>query len=96
MTINGFEPSRRVLSLLKGFLGDKGQFCFIPKKKTWNRFPLPFLGCTQGLREGVQGVHRTLARVWGGPGLGGPGRVEIVASSFGPKFFFYPCLILGK
>ena len=51
MTINGFEPSRRVSSLLKGLIkssGNKGQFCFIsPKKCNWNWPPLPFLYVSQ-------------------------------------------------
>ena len=33
MTINGFEPSRRVSSLLKGLFRRQGQFCFIKQKK---------------------------------------------------------------
>ena len=32
MTINGFEPSRRVSSLLKGLFRRQGQFCFINQK----------------------------------------------------------------
>ena len=35
MTINGFEPSRRVSSLLKGLFRRQGQFCFISQKKTF-------------------------------------------------------------
>ena len=33
MTINGYEPSRRVSSLLKGLFRRQGQFCFISQKK---------------------------------------------------------------
>ena len=33
MTINGFEPSRRVSFLLKGLFRRQGQFCFISQKK---------------------------------------------------------------
>ena len=48
MTINGFEPLRRVSSLLKGLFRRQGQFCLLAKKtnKTffnWNRPPLPSL-----------------------------------------------------
>ena len=45
MTINGFELSRRVLSLLKGLFRRQKSICFISQKKiNWNRPPLPFLG----------------------------------------------------
>ena len=47
MTINGFEPSRRVSSLLKGLFRRQGQF-FLLAKKTFligiAPLPLPFLG----------------------------------------------------
>ena len=33
MTTNGFEPSRRVSSLIKGLFRRQGQFCFISQKK---------------------------------------------------------------
>ena len=33
MTVNGFEPSRHVSSLLKGLFRRQGQFCFISQKK---------------------------------------------------------------
>ena len=46
MTINGFEPSRRVSSLIEGLFRRQGQFCFISQKNqtffNWYRQPLPF------------------------------------------------------
>ena len=35
MTVNRFEPSRRVSSLLKGLFRRQGQFCFISQNKTF-------------------------------------------------------------
>ena len=44
----------------------------------------------QGLREGGSGGTSYPGPGPGGPGLRGPGRVEVVASSFGRNFFL-PC-----
>ena len=59
--------------------------------------------CKQGLREGGSGGTLYPRPGLGGPGLRGPGRVEVVASSFGPTgphlmktFFFGLHLIFGK
>ena len=44
MTVNGFEPSRRVSSLLKGLFRRQGQICFISQKKTFlNGIGFPYL-----------------------------------------------------
>ena len=47
MVIHGFEPSRRVSSLLKGLFRRQRSILFSlakTKKINWNRPPLPFLG----------------------------------------------------
>ena len=54
---------------------------FLPKTADAST-PTKILSYTQGLREGGSG-----GTSYPGPGQGGLGRVEVVASSFGPNFF---------
>ena len=53
----------------------------------------------QGLREGVQGLHRIRVRVQVGPGLEGPEELRLSRQVLDQIFFslaLHPSLILGK
>ena len=71
-------------------VNNKTRLVFFPFGYAYTVFvAFPYQSTTSRVYErGVQGVHRIRTRILGGPGLRGPGRVEVVvALSFGQNFF---------